>query len=317
VFELGAAVHGGANNPSQDKLKRIRDIKETITAYGFLSPWFIGFVFFTGVPIIASIVLSLTRWNLMGTPEFIGLGNFTNLFAPGSAFYGSLRATFLYTAVSVVTSVIFSLFLAILLNFKVKFLGVFQFCYFIPAVMPSVAMAFVFRLIFNQEMGVLNYLLSSYIGITSPPNWLNDPFWVWPSIAIVSIFTYSTGQMMLIFSSAIKEVPQHLYEACDLEGANIFQRFRHVTIPCISPIILFNVVVGTVNSFNTAFSIIFPLTDGGPGTETTVLSLSVYNNAFRMFNMGFASAIATVLFVIVALIAAIQFRVSKNVVHYD
>jgi len=313
---MGVAVHGGVNDPSQDKFKRIRYIQETITAYGFLSPWFIGFVFFTGLPIIASFVLSLTRWNLMGAPEFIGLSNFTNLFASGSAFYGSLRATFLYTAVSVVTSVIFSLFLAILLNFKVKFLGVFQFCYFIPAVMPSVAMAFVFGLIFNQEMGVLNYMLS-YIGISSPPNWLNDPFWVWPSIAMVSIFTYSTGQMMLIFSSALKEVPLHLYEACDLEGANIFQRFRYVTIPCISPIILFNVVVGTVNSFNTAFSIIFPLTDGGPGTETTVLSLAVYNNAFRMFNMGYASAIAAVLFVIVASIAAIQFKISKNVVHYD
>jgi len=292
------------------------DIKHNLVAYGFLSPWFIGFLVFTGGPIIASFVLSLTRWNLLGSPDFIGLRNYIAMFTPGSGFLNALRATLLYTLISVIVAVVSSLFMAVLLNFRVKFRAFFQFCFFAPAIMPSVALAFVFQLMLNQHMGIVNYFLS-LLGIGLSPNWLNDTFWVWVSLGLVTIFTYSTGQMMLIFNAALKEVPQHLYEAADVEGANFFQRFIHITLPCISPIILFNVVVGTVNSFNTAFSIIFPLTGGGPASETMVLSLELYNAAFRMFNMGMASAVATVLFVIVALVAAIQFRISKNVVHYD
>ncbi|MCL1863703.1 MAG: sugar ABC transporter permease [Defluviitaleaceae bacterium] len=297
-------------------MNRAERMKNNLAAYGFLSPWFIGFLLFTGGPIIASLVLSLTRWNLLSPPEFIGFRNYITMFSPGSGFLNSLRATLIYTVISVVVSVTASLFMATLLNFRLKFMGFFQFCFFIPAVMPSVALAFVFQLIFNQHLGILNYGLS-VIGIAAQPNWLNDTFWVWVSLGIVTIFTYSTGQMMLIFNAAFKDVPQHLYEAADIEGANYVQRFWHVTMPYISPIILFNVVVGTVNSFNTAFSIVFPLTGGGPANETTVLSLELYNSAFRMFNMGMASAIATVLFIIVATVGAIQFRVSKKLVHYD
>jgi len=298
------------------KKVRAGTIGQTIVSYGFLSPWFIGFLLFTGVPIIASFVLSLTKWNLLAPIEFVGLQNFIAMLTPGSGFMNVLRATIIYTVIAVTISVISSLFMAILLNFKLKFIGFFRFCFFVPAVVPSVAMAFVFRLIFDQQMGVLNYFLSVF-GFTSLPNWLNDTFWVWPSLAIVTIFTYSTGQMMLIFNSALKEVPVHLHEASDIEGANFFQRLWFVTIPYISPIILFNVVVGTVNSFNTAFSVIFPLTDGGPNRATQVMSLELYDSAFRMFNIGYASAIAAILFVIVATVAAIQFRISRNVVHYE
>ncbi|MCL2865798.1 MAG: sugar ABC transporter permease [Lachnospiraceae bacterium] len=297
-------------------MQKVKGIKNNLSAYGFLSPWFIGFVLFIGGPIIASIVLSFTRWNLLGTPEFFGLQNYVNMFMPGSGFLNSLRATLFYTVISVTVSVFASLFMAVLLNFRVKFRGIFQFCFFAPAVMPTVALAFVFQLIFNQHMGILNYGLSR-LGIAIQPNWLNDPFWVWVSMGIVTVFTYSTGQMMLIFNAALKDVPQAQYEAADVEGANFFQRFWHVTIPNISPIILFNVVVGTVNSFNTAFSIVFPLTNGGPANETMVLSLELYNSAFGMFNMGHASAVATVLFVIVAIVGALQFRLSKKAVHYD
>ena len=298
------------------RIKGVSGIANTITAYGFLSPWFIGFFLFTGVPIVASIALSFTRWNLLGTPEFVGLQHYIAMFSPGSNFFNVLRATLIYTVIALVVSVTSSLFMAVLLNLKVKFIGFFQFCYFVPAVVPSIAMAFVFRLIFNPNIGVLNYFLSLF-GVTNTPNWLMDPTFVWVALAIVTIFTYSTGQMMLIFTSAIKEVPQQLYEAADIDGANFIDRFWHVTLPSISPIILFNVVVGTVNSFNLAFAIIFPLTDGGPNRQTQVLSLEVYESAFRMFNMGHASAVAVVLFAIVAAIAAVQFRLSKNIVHYE
>lgn len=297
-------------------MNKVTRFKDNLVAYGFLSPWFIGFLLFTGGPIIASIVISFTRWNLLSAPDFVGFSNYIQMFTPGSGFLNSLRATFLYTVISVIVSVSASLFMAVLLNFKLKFTGFFQFCFFVPAVMPSVALAFVFQLIFNQNLGILNYGLS-LMGIGLQPNWLNDTFWVWVSLGIVTIFTYSTGQMMLIFNAALKDVPTHLYEAADIEGANFIQRFVKVTLPYISPMILFNVVVGTVNSFNTAFSIIFPLTGGGPANETAVLSLELYNAAFRMFNMGMASAVATVLFIIVATVGALQFRLSKRMVHYD
>jgi multiple sugar transport system permease protein len=314
---------GGYQNEATGNLKRgfenmkkgITTWKENLSAYSFLSPWVIGLILFTGGPIIVSILLSLSKWNLLGSPRFIGFANYSQMFAD-SEFLNSLKVTILFTIISVAVSVLAALFLAVLLNFKVKFVGIFQFFYFVPAVMPSVVMAFVFKLMFNKELGVVNYLLS-FIGIHNAPNWLNDSFWIWPTLAYASIFTYSTGQMMLIFASSLKEVPPELYEACDLDGANFFQRFIHVTLPSISPIILFNVVVATVSSFNSSFTLIYPLTNGGPNNATEVLSLSIFKNAFKLFDMGYASALAVILFIIVAIVAAVQFRMSKNWVHYD
>ncbi|MBB6284163.1 carbohydrate ABC transporter permease [Geobacillus subterraneus] len=297
------------------KLKRSKGM-ENISAYLFLSPWIIGFILFTGGPIIASFLLSSIKWNLLGVPEFVGLENYRYMFSGESDFWNSLKVTILFTVISVSVSVIVSLFLAVLLNFKMKYISLFQFLYFVPAVMPSVVMACVFKLMFNKELGIVNYLLT-LLGIDNPPNWLSDSFWIWPTLAIASIFTYSTGQMMLIFSSSLKEVPQELYEACDLDGANFIQRFFYVTLPAISPIILFNTVVATISSFNSSFTLIYPLTGGGPDNATEVLSLSIYKNAFKLFDMGYASALAVILFIIVAVVTAVQFRLSKNWVYYD
>ncbi|WJP99063.1 sugar ABC transporter permease [Geobacillus stearothermophilus] len=297
------------------KAKRSKGM-DNVSAYLFLSPWIIGFILFTGGPIIASFLLSSMKWNLLGVPKFVGLENYRYMFSGESDFLNSLKVTILFTIISVSVSVIVSLFLAVLLNFKVKYIGLFQFLYFVPAVMPSVVMACVFKLMFNKELGIVNYLLT-LLGIDNPPNWLSDSFWVWPTLAIASIFTYSTGQMMLIFSSSLKEVPKELYEACDLDGANFIQRFFYVTLPAISPIILFNTVVATISSFNSSFTLIYPLTGGGPDNATEVLSLSIYKHAFKLFDMGYASALAVILFIIVAAVTAVQFRISKNWVHYD
>lgn len=291
-------------------------LKDNLSAYMFLSPWIIGLILFTGGPIIVSFLLSFTKWNLVGHIKFAGLSNYMQLFAKYSDFLGSLKVTFIFTIISVLVSVIASLLLAVLLNFKVKFIPVFQFFYFIPAVMPSVVMAYVFKLMFDKNIGVIDYFLSA-LGVANPPDWLNSSFWIWGIIGVASIFTYSTGQMMLIFSSALKEVPVELYEACDLDGANFFQRLINVTLPSISPIILFNTVVATIGSFNSSFSLLYPLTNGGPNNETQVLSLNVYKYAFQIFNMGYASTLAVVLFIIVALFTALQFKISDKFVHYD
>ena len=289
--------------------------KNNMGAWGFLTPWIIGFILFTGGPIIMSFLLSLTRWNLLGDPVFVGFQNFRELFIGNSAFLNTLRITFLFTFINVVITVSASLFLAVLLNFKVKLIGIFQFFYFVPAVMPTVVMTSIFILMFNNQLGIVNYLLGR-IGINSI-NWFSNPQLIWVVVAMMSIFTFSTGQMMLIFVSSLKEVPLELYEAAHLDGANAFNRFRSITLPSISPILLFNIVVATVNSFNGAFTILYPLTGGGPGNATRVLSLLIYDRAFRAFDMGTASTLAFIMFVIVALISLLQFRLSKRLVHYN
>lgn len=298
------------NKNSKNKSKFISKMEP----YAYLMPWFIGFIFFTGGPLILSFLLSLTQWNLLGDPVFVGFDNYRTLFSANSSMMSTIKITLIYTAVNVFITIFASLGLAILLNFKVQLIGIFEILYFLPAVVPAVVMAGIFSLMFNKELGVINYLLS-FVGI-SGPNWLNNSSWVWVVLGIASVFTYSTGQMMLIFNSSLKEVPIELYEAADIDGASGWQKFIKITIPSISPIILFNVVTATVNSFNTSFNLIYPLTGGGPGNATKVLSLSIYENAFHYFDMGTASTLAVVLFVIVAIVGALQFIISKDTVNY-
>jgi len=296
--------------------KNKRNVRENITAYAFLSPWIIGFILFSGVPIIASFVLSLTRWDLISAPRFIGLGNFIAMFSAGSDFWNVLKVTLIFTVFSIIATLTWSFFLAMLLNFKLKGVGIFRFFFFVPAVIPSIALAFAFQLLYNKEIGVINYILYLF-GINNGPNWLMDNHLVIPSIIFVCLYTYTTGQMMLIFDASLKEVPKELYEACAIDGANYFQKFYYVTLSYISPVILFNLVIATINAFNGSFSIIYPLTFGGPGDASRVISLAIYDSGFKTFRMGYASALATVAFIMVVAIALLQFKLSDKFVYYE
>lgn len=296
--------------------KNKRNVRENITAYAFLSPWIIGFILFSGVPIIASFVLSLTKWDLISAPRFIGLGNFIAMFSAGSDFWNVLKVTLVFTVFSIIATLTWSFFLAMLLNFKLKGIGIFRFFFFVPAVMPSIALAFAFQLLYNKEIGVINYILYLF-GINNGPNWLMDNHLVIPSIIFVCLYTYTTGQMMLIFDAGLKEVPKELYEACAIDGASYFQKFYYVTLSYISPVILFNLVIATINAFNGSFSIIYPLTFGGPGDASRVISLAIYDSGFKTFRMGYASALATVAFIMVVAIALLQFKLSDKFVYYE
>lgn len=296
--------------------KNKRKVRENITAYAFLSPWIIGFILFSGGPIIASFLLSLSKWNMISAPHFIWLGNFIEMFSAGSNFWNVLKVTLIFTIFSVIATLTWSFFLAMLLNFKLKGIGIFRFFFFAPAVMPTVALAFAFQLLYNKEIGVINYILYMF-GISDGPNWLMDNRLVIPSIILVCLYTYTTGQMMLIFDASLKEVPKELYEACSIDGASYFQKFYYITLPCISPVILFNLVIATINAFNGSFSIIYPLTFGGPGDASRVISLAIYDSGFKTFRMGYASALATVLFIIVASVAWLQFKLSAKFVYYE
>ncbi|WP_125604970.1 carbohydrate ABC transporter permease [Lapidilactobacillus bayanensis] len=289
---------------------KIKTKFSNLKAWTYLTPWIVGFVVFTGGPIIAGFLLSLTRWNMLGNPTFVGLDNYRSLFSKNSDFGNTIKITLIYTILAVGLSVITALFLAILLNMDVKHKAVFQFMYFVPSVMPSVVMAGILLLMFNKDLGVVNWFLS-LLGIKGP-NWMGSSGYIWVVIALASVFSYSTGQMMITFNTALKDVPTDRYEASALDGASSWQQFIHVTLPGISSILLFNTVVATVNSFNSSFSMLFPLTNGGPGTSTQVLSLAIYQKAFKEFDMGLASAMAVILFVLVAIIGIIEFRLMSK-----
>lgn len=298
-----------------DSTRAKRKTTQDLSGWLFLSPWVIGFLLFSGMPIVFSFLLSLTKWNLLGNPKFVGLKNYADLFSGSSDLLNTLKITFVFTILNVAVTVLVSLFLAILLNLKLRFTGVFQFFYFVPAIMPSVVMTSCMILMFNQQLGVVNYVLEK-LGMPLSLNWMGNNNLIWVVVGIASVFTFGTGQMMLIFSAALKEVPIELYEAASLDGAGAWKTFIHVTLPAISPMLLFNVVVATVNSFNGAFTLLYPLTGGGPGDATKVISLLIYDKAFKNFNMGQASALAVILFVIVSAIAVIQFRLTDRQVSY-
>jgi multiple sugar transport system permease protein len=300
-------------------IKQFRLLKrknnETLTAYAFLVPWIVGFICFSGFPIIVSFGLSFTEWNMMGVPKFVGLGNYRQMFTQSSEFMNSLWVTVVYTFASVFFTMLWALLLAMLLTKRTKLSGVFQFFYFIPAVIPTISLAFVFQIIFNQHTGVFNYLLS-VLGSSQQPNWLFDESLVMPTVVFITIYTYSTGQMMLIFKSSILEVPRELYEAAAIDGASAWRNFVSITLPSISPIILFNMVVASINSLNTSFNLLQPLTNGGPNDATNVLSLSIYSHAFGNYRMGYASALAVILFLLAALLARLEFFIFKKWVYY-
>jgi multiple sugar transport system permease protein len=291
-------------------------IGNVLTAYAFLSPWIIGFLLFSGVPIIACFALGFTKWDFINSPKWIGLRNYTEMFSAGSSFWEVMKVTSTFTVLSVAVTLLWSLLLALLLNNKIKGNGLFQFFFFVPAVMPSVALAFAFQLLYNKEIGIINYILG-FFGVKDGPNWLMDSKLVVPSILFVCLYTYTTGQMMLIFNASLKEVPRELYEACAIDGGNPLQKFLYVTLSCISPVILFNLVIATINALNSSFSIIYPLTFGGPGMSSRVIGIDIYDNAFNRLRMGYASALSSVLFVIVAAVSWIQFRLSQKYVHYE
>lgn len=286
-------------------------------AYLFVSPWILGFVLFTGGPILATILLSFARWDLLSSPTWVGLGNYARLFRKGSEFFTVLRFTAFYTVFSVAFSVGWSLFEAVLLNGRgIRGTQLFGFFYFIPAVVPMVALTFAFQLIFHKELGILNYVLS-LLGVREGPNWLVDPkVVVWVVVAL-NIYTFYAGQMMLIFDSALKEVPRELYEAAAIDGASRIVQFVKITLPAISPMLFFNVVTATISSLSTSFTLLYPLTAGGPGKVTQAISLDIYHNAFKTFRIGYACAESVLLFLIAALVSAVLFATSKRWVYYE
>ncbi len=277
----------------------------------FLLPNLLGFLIFILGPIIASFCLSFTSWDLLTPVKWIGFENYQTLITD-QVFWKVLWNTIYYTIGTVPAGIIISLFLAIALNQKIKGVKIFRATYFLPVISSTVAVAVVWQWLYNPEFGLLNYLLA-LIGIEGP-KWLTSTTWAMPAIIVTSIWK-NLGFNMLLFLAGLQGIPETFYEAAQIDGANWWQQFRNITIPLLSPTTFFVVIMSIINSFQ-VFDQIYIMTEGGPARSTSVLVHYLYQNAFEYFKMGYASAIAYVLFFLVFIITLIQLKRSKDWVVY-
>ena len=285
--------------------------REAIVAYLFLSPWLFGFLVFLAGPMVASLYFSFTDYNVMSAPRWIGLANYTRMFTD-DLFFKSLDVSARYTLLSVPLGIAASLAIALLLNQEIVGRGIFRLIFYLPSIISGVAVATVFAWIFNYRFGVLNYLLS-WVGIAGP-NWLGHPRWALWAFVLMSL--WGVGGNVVIFLAALQGVPRALYEAAELDGATDAQRFWRITLPLISPAVLFVSITGIIYTFQT-FTQAFVLTQGGPANATLFYLYYLYKNAFTWFEMGYASALAWVLFLIIIICTLLLLRTSSNWVYYE
>lgn len=296
---------------ARKKLGKIQK-KEIRDFYLYILPWLLGLVIFNLGPIIASLILSFTEWDILSPPEFVGIKNYLFCFVEDPLFKKSLSVT-IYYVLSVPLRVLFGLLIALLLNQKIKAVAFFRTVYYLPSVISGVAVALLWLWVFNPDFGILNYLLWKLFRIHGPA-WLFDERWVIPSFIIMSL--WGVGGNMVIYLAALQGVPTSLYEAAEIDGANFWIKFWKITLPMISPAVLFNLVMATINSFQ-IFTPGFIMTNGGPNNASLFYVLYLYRNAFQYFKMGYASTLAWILFVIIFACTLFIFRSSYKWVFYS
>ncbi|MBT2656119.1 sugar ABC transporter permease [Bacillus sp. ISL-18] len=280
--------------------------------YLFISPWIIGFLVFTLGPLAFSLVMSFFDWPITSDPTFIGMDNYKNMFAHDPQFYKSLGITFKFAAIFVPLNLVIALILALLITQPVKGMKLFRTIFYLPAVVSGVAISIIWGWIFNSQYGILNYALS-FIGVEWP-KWLIDPKWAILTIVIAS--AWGVGTMMLIFYTDIKGIPAEIYEAAAIDGANPIRQFISITIPSITPTILFNVITSVIAALQ-QLTLVLLLTGGGPLKSTYFYGIYVFNNAFKHHHLGYASANAWFMFVIILLLTMLIFKSSSAWVFYE
>ena len=285
--------------------------REAAEGFLFILPWLLGFLIFQLGPIVASIFFSFTDYNI-ATYRWIGLANYQRLFFEDELFRQSLWNTFYYTMASVPLGLAAALFIALLLNQKIPGISVFRTMYYLPSITPVVAMSVLWLWLFNPLYGLLNSLLNR-VGIHGP-GWLVDPRWSKPAFILMSI--WGIGGAMVIFLAGLQGVPKELHEAAKIDGANRWHAFWRVTFPLIGPVLFFNLIIGMIGAFQ-IFTQAFIITGGGPLNSTLFYVLHLFREAFRNFRMGYASAMAWVLFLIVLVLTAIQFRFVGRHIYYE
>lgn len=294
-----------------DAAKR-RRAQRTLAGYFFISPGLLGLALFLVGPLIYSLWLSLTEWDIISPPVFVGLENFRTAFLDDKLFWVSLYVTIRYTLVAVPLTLVAALAAALLLDLNIRGISGFRAIYYLPAMTPAVASVVLWRWIFNSEFGLLNYILD-FVGLPKV-EWLISADVVMYSFWIMAL--WSIGPMMIIFLAGLHGVPRTLYEAAEVDGANAWRKLWAVTIPQLSPVILFNLVIGLINTFQ-VFTAGYLLTAGGPKNATLFYVLYTYRNAFEWLKMGYAASLSWVLFAIVMVMTIFIFRSLGRAVHYE
>ncbi len=288
---------------------------ESRAAYLFASPWLLGLCLFTGGPIIVSFIYSFCSYDVLNPAEFVGLKNYRDLFLHDALFWKSLANT-AYMVLGVPLSMVVGLAIALLLNTNVRGLKFYRTLFYLPAIVPMVASSILWLWVLNPNNGLINSLLRM-VGVSSPPLWLHSPSWLLGSkAAIILMMVWAAGSGMIIWLAGLKGIPQHLYEAAEIDGAGPVRRFLNVTLPMLTPYIFFNLVMGIIITMQ-IFTQAYIMTLGGPDDSTMFYAYYLFNNAFSYFKMGYASAMAWIMLVIVCALTLLQLKLSEKWVHYD
>ena len=287
--------------------------RENLTGYLFIAPWLIGFLVFTLGPFIQSFYLSFTRYNIVQPPKFIGLSNYRMMLFDDELFWKSLWVTIRFALCSVPMVLVVGVLLALLLNSNVKGIAAFRTIFYLPSIIPTVATTSIFMWILNPQVGMVNQILD-LIGIKGPA-WLSDPTWTPWSLVFMSV--WGAGGSMVIYLAGLKDIPTYLYEAATLDGAGPIQKLKAVTLPMLSPVIFFNLVMGIIGTFQ-YFTQAFMISkgQGGPEDSTMFYALYMFQRSWKYMDMGYGSAMAWVLFVLIIFITAVIFRSHTRWVHY-
>ncbi len=286
--------------------------RELLAGYLFAMPWLIGIVLFIAGPVIFSFIISFTDWDLLNPPHWIGWANYATLVHEDPLFWKSIRVSAIYTLFSVPLGMAFALAVALALNMNLPGQSVMRTIYYLPSILSGVAVALLWQWIFNAEFGLINVLLRK-IGLPAP-GWLTSEQWALPALIIMSL--WGIGGTMIIYLAGLQGIPPHLYEAARIDGANLLQMFRNITLPMLSPVLFFTLIMGIIGSFQ-VFTQAYVMTNGGPAHATLFFVLYLYRNAFEWLKMGYASALAWLLFIIILLLTLINFYMSRYWVHYD
>ncbi|MGK3954477.1 carbohydrate ABC transporter permease [Microbacterium sp. I2] len=293
--------------------QRSRQRRETLSGFGFLIPWLIGFFGLTLIPMVYSLYLSFTSYNIFSPPKWIGLDNYIRMFTTDPAFMQSAQITLIYVLVGTPITLAAALIVAMLLNFRDRGAGFFRSAFYAPSLIGgSVSVAIVWRAMFSGDGPVDSTL--SFFGIDLG-GWIGNPALVLPMMILLAVWQF--GATMVIFLAGLKQIPKELYEAAEMDGAGPWHRFRAVTLPMLSPVIFFNLLLGLIGAFQVfASAYIISNGTGGPAGMTNFITLYLYKRGFSDGQMGYAAAIAWVLLIVVAIIAVILFRTQRSWVHY-
>jgi multiple sugar transport system permease protein len=292
--------------------------RELIAAVCFLLPNLIGFVIFMAGPLLTSLGISFLEWNLLNPPTWLGVENYLHLLTDDD-FWLSLRATSYYMLGSVPLSIVSALLLALALNQKIRGINIYRTIYFIPVVSSMIAVALMWRWMYNPTSGILNYMLDRLFTTLhlpfTPPDWLQSRVWAMPAIIFMSVWK-GLGYNMVLFLAGLQGIPTHLYEAAEIDGATVWRKFRHITLPLLTPTTFFIVIISIIGSFQ-IFEQAYIMTQGGPARSTVTTVYYIYENGFQWYQMGYASAVAWVLFALILLVTLIQWKYQDRWVFYE